>query len=354
MNFTHQIIEWYEINKRELPWRNTDDPYKVWLSEIILQQTRVNQGLEYYRRFIELFPTIKDLAETTEKEVLNAWQGLGYYSRARNLYKTARHIHFNLNGAFPQTYSEIKELYGVGDYTAAAVSSIVFHEAHAVVDGNVYRVLSRFFGIATPIDSSNGKREFTTLANSILDKGKPGIFNQAIMEFGAMQCKPQNPNCSVCPVNSACVAYDENRVTAYPVKSKRIKQRNRYFNFLMIRDNGKIYIRKRTGKDIWKNLYEPPLIESINCLDFAELIKTAEWKRMFRGLSYSAQKNPIAFGHTLTHQQIHAQFWLLKVKGPINSTATNNCFGIKEIDIDNYPIHRLFEKYLERNPSIHV
>ena len=354
MNFTRQIIEWYEINKRELPWRNTDDPYKIWLSEIILQQTRVNQGLAYYLRFIELFPTIKDLAEATEKQVLKVWQGLGYYSRARNLHKTARHIHFNLNGIFPRTFASIKELYGVGDYTAAAISSIVFHEANAVVDGNVYRLLSRFFGISTPIDSSIGKREFAALANSIIDERRPGVFNQAMMEFGAIQCKPQNPNCSVCPVMSACVAHSENRISKYPVKSKRVKQRNRFFNFLIVRNNEGLYIRKRTDKVIWKNLYEPPMIESNISLSFAQLIKTDEWKRIFKDVAFSTKGLSFALNHALTHQQIHAQFWLIKVNGAIDPTSINNCFRIKEGVIDDYPIHRLFAKYLERNLHVQV
>ncbi|HIA12148.1 MAG TPA: A/G-specific adenine glycosylase [Flavobacteriales bacterium] len=348
MNFTQQIINWYEANKRDLPWRHTDDPYKIWLSEIILQQTRVNQGTAYYLRFVELFPTIKHLAEATEKQVLKVWQGLGYYSRARNLHKTAHHIHFHLNGVFPQTFESIRELFGVGDYTAAAISSIVYHEAHAVVDGNVYRLLSRYFGVDAAIDTSIGKRKFASLANSIIDVNRPGVFNQAMMEFGAIQCKPQNPDCSICPVMSACVGYRENRVSEYPVKSKTVNQRNRFFNFLVIHGSDGMYIRKRTDKDIWKNLYEPPMIESDNAIDFSELIKTVEWKRFFNGVEYVADENPLLLNHALTHQQIQAQFWSIQVKGVINPASLNNCFTVSEIVIDDYPIHRLFEKFLEK------
>ena len=354
MNFSDQIIEWYELNKRDLPWRNTDDPYKIWLSEIILQQTRVNQGLAYYLKFVQLFPTIKGLAEATEAEVLRAWQGLGYYSRARNLHKTARHIHYNLEGVFPHTFLDIKELYGIGDYTAAAISSIVFQEPNAVVDGNVYRLLSRFFGIATPIDGTHGKKEFAALANSLLDRERPGVFNQAVMEFGAIQCKPQSPDCSICPLMNACIAFRENKISEYPVKSKKVKQRNRFFNFLIIRSGEGLYIKKRTGKDIWKNLYEPPMIESNNSLTFTDLIKTTEWKRIFKGVALSADENPLLLHHTLTHQQIHAQFWSIKVESAINPTLLNNCFSVNEIEIDGYPIHRLFDKYLEKYLPVQV
>ena len=354
MNFSDQIIEWYESNKRDLPWRKTDDPYKIWLSEIILQQTRVNQGLSYYLKFIELFPSIKHLAEATEKEVLNAWQGLGYYSRARNIHKTARHVCFKFDGHFPTTYSTIRELYGIGDYTAAAISSIVYDEPRAVVDGNVFRLLSRFFGVATPIDSTIGKREFTELANSIIDKKRPGIFNQAMMEFGALQCKPQNPDCSSCPLEIACTARNENRIAEYPVKSKKVKQRKRFFNFLIIHHGVNTYIRKRTEKDIWKNLYEPPAIESDKCLNFTQLEKTTEWNQLFNDIPYSADEIPLVLNHTLTHQKIHAQFWSIKVKRAINPTRLNKCFSISEMAIDDYPIHRLFDKYLEQNLHLQV
>src|ERR1035437_3971325 len=231
----HKILTlWYQQNKRDLPWRMNNDPYSVWVSEIILQQTRIDQGTAYYLRFIRRFPDIESLANSSEEEVLKMWQGLGYYSRARNMHHAARQIMTEFNGRFPDSYNIIRTLKGVGDYTAAAIASISFGSENVVIDGNVYRVLSRIFGIATPIDTTNGKKEFSILAHSLLDKQNPGIFNEALMEFGALQCVPRNPLCIQCPFQDRCVALKNNQIDQFPVKSKQPKQKNRYFNYLFI------------------------------------------------------------------------------------------------------------------------
>jgi len=262
MDLSQILLDWYRNNQRDLPWRRTNDPYAIWLSEVILQQTRVEQGMPYWLRFIEDFPTVTDLANADEREVLRLWQGLGYYSRARNLHAAAKIVRDEYNGNFPNQYEQIRALKGIGDYTAAAISSFAFNLPHAVVDGNVYRFLSRIFAINTPIDSTNGKKEFFVLANELLDKSNPGTFNQSLMEFGAMQCKPSNPDCSVCPFNQYCQSFATNTVSEYPVKAKKTKTRNRYFDFIILSDEKNTLLQKREEKDIWQGLYQFPVIES--------------------------------------------------------------------------------------------
>ena len=273
MDFTQKIINWYLVNKRDLPWRNTKDPYHIWISEIILQQTRVEQGRPYYEKYVTQYPNIVDLANAPEDAVMKLWQGLGYYSRARNMHATAKMVKELHKGIFPDTYQEILQLKGIGEYTAAAISSFSYNLPHAVVDGNVYRVLSRFFGIDTPIDSTIGKKKFQETATAILDTNNPGLHNQAMMEFGAMLCKPQNPLCAECPVNTACYALQHKCVDALPVKSKRVKPRDRHFNYLYITYQDGFFIRKRTGKDIWTDLYDFPLIESEQGINVDTLLK---------------------------------------------------------------------------------
>jgi A/G-specific adenine glycosylase len=263
MKFSNQLIYWYLQNDRDLPWRKSKNPYFIWLSEIMLQQTRVNQGLAYYITFTKEFPTVFDLANASESKVLKLWQGLGYYSRARNLHFSAKYIANELNGEFPSTYDEIKKLKGVGDYTASAISSICFNKAEAVVDGNVYRVLARYFGIKTAINSSAGIKEFKKLAQTLIDPTQPGTHNQAIMDFGALQCKPQNPLCETCPFNSSCIALANKTIKELPLKEKKIKVRKRYFNFLVfISDNHQTVLSERKGKGIWQGLYQFPLVET--------------------------------------------------------------------------------------------
>ena len=263
VDFSLQIIKWYLVNKRDLPWRMTKDPYHIWISEIILQQTRVDQGLPYYFRFSEKFPNVASLANADEEEVLKLWQGLGYYSRARNLHDTAKYIAYELDGVFPEDYDSLIKLKGVGDYTASAIASICYDAQTAVVDGNVYRVLSRYFGIHIPINSSIGIKYFKELAQSLLPRNNVGNYNQAIMDFGSSQCKPNNPDCLTCPLNNGCMALNKSQVKTLPVKDKKIKIKKKFFNFLVfLSEEGETILEKRTSDGIWKNMYQFPLIES--------------------------------------------------------------------------------------------
>ncbi|WP_411893195.1 A/G-specific adenine glycosylase [Winogradskyella sp. A2] len=315
MNFKKQLTSWYSSHKRDLPWRATKNPYNIWLSEIILQQTQVKQGLPYYLSFVKEFPTVFDLANASEEQVLKLWQGLGYYSRARNLHTTAKHIAFNLNGVFPDNYKDLKTLKGVGDYTASAIASISYNEATAVVDGNVYRVLSRFFGLDTPINSTKGIKEFKELASTLIDKKQPGNYNQAIMEFGARQCRPKSPDCTSCPIVNSCYANQNKLVDQLPVKLKKTKVTTKYFNFLVCIDKKKnILLEKRTGKGIWQNLYQFPLIESNRSLSADEfnqlnLKNTVIENSNFDHSLYNATDKI----HKLSHQHLYTKFWIIEI-----------------------------------------
>ncbi|WP_179349315.1 A/G-specific adenine glycosylase [Winogradskyella pacifica] len=315
MDFNHKLINWYSDKKRDLPWRETSNPYYIWLSEIILQQTQVKQGLPYYNAFITQYPTIFDLANASETSILKLWQGLGYYSRARNLHFTAKHIVNELNGKFPDTYNDLLKLKGVGDYTASAIASIAFNEVAAVVDGNVYRVLSRYFGIETPINSTLGIKEFKSLASTLIDRHQPATYNQAIMEFGAIQCKPKNPDCSVCPFQDSCVALQNQMVDVLPVKLKKTKVTVKYFNFLVFMDpNKKTLFEKRTKKGIWQHLYQFPLIESEKSLTPEEfhLLNFEDYVLKQETLDYSLY-NETDIVHKLSHQHLHTKFWIIDV-----------------------------------------
>ncbi len=270
--FIHQIYSWFSFHKRELPWRSTRDPYKIWLSEIILQQTRILQGIDYYQRFIEKFPTIFDLANASEDEVLKLWQGLGYYSRARNLHYTAQFIVNNFNGRFPTDYKTILSLKGIGHYTAAAISSIAFDQPYPAVDGNIYRLISRYFGIKSPVDTEKGKKEVIEIAKELMPKKNAGFHNQALMEFGALQCIPKSPNCKICPLYDSCYAVKHNLQNELPLKTKKTKQRTRYFYYYLIEYKNSIYFEKRETNDIWKNLYQLPLLESVEELSESEIL----------------------------------------------------------------------------------
>lgn len=338
MGFSKSLIIWYNKNKRDLPFRKTKDPYRIWLSEIILQQTRVSQGLPYYERFVTLFPTIHHLAKAKEDVVMKAWQGLGYYSRARNLHHTAKFINKELNGKFPNEFEEIKKLKGIGDYTAGAIASLAFNKPHVVVDGNVFRVLSRYFGIKTPIDSTEGKKAFTRKAQELLDKKNPGTFNQAVMEFGALQCVPQNPVCGRCILKKSCNAFRENLVDVLPVKSQKTKVRTRYFNYFVFREKGKILLRKRTGNDIWKNLYDFPMIETQKPATKKELEKLA---------STSVIPTTISYKHVLSHQLIWARFWKIKEAKNQKSIINENYLYVNENQLNKYAFPRLIERYFE-------
>ena len=339
MDFSKVLINWYLKNNRELPWRKTKNPYHIWLSEIMLQQTRVAQGLPYYLKFTEAFPTVFDLANADESYVLKLWQGLGYYSRARNLHFTAKYIAEELNGVFPNTYKGLLKLKGVGDYTASAIASICYNEPTAVVDGNVYRVLSRYYGIDTPINSTKGIKDFKELAQQIIDKENIGTYNQAIMDFGAIQCKPKSPNCGECPLSDSCIALAKNRVDELPVKEKKLKIKKRYFNYLVVDNNGETILNKRKGKGIWEGLYEFPLIETNKSIDVEDLVNTAEFNELFNEEVKIQLFNTKDVVHKLSHQHLFTKFWIVTTK---NLEAEL----IKWKNIVEYPVPVLINNFL--------
>ncbi len=347
MLFSKRLIYWYLQNKRDLPWRKTSNPYYIWISEIILQQTRVDQGLEYYKKFIITFPTIYDLAKANEETVLKLWQGLGYYSRARNLLFSAKHIVTQLNGKFPNTHKDLLKLKGVGDYTASAIASICFNEPTAVVDGNVYRVLARYFGIKTPINSTKGIKDFKQLAQELIDIKKPATFNQAIMEFGALQCKPKNPDCINCPLNTSCVALQKKLVKTLPIKDKKIAIKKRYFNYLVILSLKKqIALKQRKQNDIWKGLYEFPLIETLKEIDLKHLLKTDDYNQIINHNEVVISLyNTNSIVHKLSHQHIYCKFWILYTKQEIANS-------IPLSSLDKHPVPILIQNFIEKNPHI--
>tara|TARA_R110001592_G_scaffold190063_1_gene435706 strand:+ start:58 stop:1104 length:1047 start_codon:yes stop_codon:yes gene_type:complete len=345
MKFSNTLIYWQLQNNRELPWRKTKNPYFIWLSEIMLQQTRVAQGMSYYLKFTAHFPSVFDLAKADESTVLKMWQGLGYYSRARNLHFTAKQIANELNGEFPSTYKEIIKLKGIGDYTASAIASICFDEPTAVVDGNVYRVLSRYFGIKTAINSSAGIKEFKILAQTLLDESKPGTYNQALMDFGALHCKPQNPLCETCPFADSCVALEKNLTKELPVKDKKVKVRNRYFNFLVIKtNNNKTILSERKGKGIWQGLYQFPLIESETNIDKDEIVSSEKFINLFPDETTISLFNKKEIIHKLSHQHLHTQFWVVE-------TVSLSKAKINWKDIKKFPVPVLIANFIEEFES---
>ncbi|OKS89421.1 A/G-specific adenine glycosylase [Mucilaginibacter polytrichastri] len=307
MNFSDEITNWYNANKRDLPWRNTTDAYTIWLSEIILQQTRVEQGMPYFYRFLERYPNVAAFAAAHEDDILKLWQGLGYYSRGRNMLSTARLVNEQYKGTFPTRYNELIKLKGIGEYTAAAIASFAANEAKAVVDGNVYRVLARYFGISEPINSTKGKKLFQETANSILNMEHAGIHNQAMMELGAIICKPKNPACGICPVNTGCYAFLNNAATQLPVKLKTVKVRERYLNYFLITDGDKILMKKRGMGDIWANMYDMPLIETSEMLTPHEVLQLSEAIEYF-GTDAEILEVSGPVKHMLTHQRLKVNF----------------------------------------------
>lgn len=333
-----------------MPWKGEKDPYKIWLSEIILQQTRVEQGLAYYEKFIARFPTIKHLAAAPDTTVFKLWEGLGYYSRCRNLLATARHIANDLNGVFPNTYEDIKALKGIGPYTASAISSFAYNLPHAVVDGNVFRVLSRVFGIETPIDSTQGKKLFTQLADELLDKKKPGLYNQAIMDFGAVVCKPALPLCPSCVFNKDCFAFLEKKVNELPVKEKKINIKKRWFYYLVIEHKGKIAIRQRTGKDIWNQLYEFPVIETTAEQETADLIARAEQGEWINEGKYSLSFVSPLFKQQLSHQLIAGRF--IAIKSDKAGKLPEGSVWVSKKEMTEYPFPKFINQFLEKRDVI--
>jgi len=343
LNWTKNLLNWYKENKRTFLWRTTKDPYKIWLSEIILQQTRTVQGSPYYEKFIAAFPTVSELAHAREEEVLKLWQGLGYYSRARNLHATAKFIYKEHKGFFPTNFDGLLSLKGVGDYTASAIASICYSQPHAVVDGNVYRFLSRFFGIDTPINSSGAHRIFKQKAQMLMDRTQPGAFNQAMMDFGSLQCTPKQPKCLSCPFVSKCIAFNQNKVGVLPVKRGKVKVTERYLNYIILNDpKGNTLMEQRLGKGIWQNLFQFPLVETSekgsnsililekfqeNYLSIADLKEVKLWN-----------KTPVV--HKLSHQKLHIQFWTGNYP-----KLLKNGLGIKEIK--KLPVPIVLQNFIE-------
>jgi len=333
--FCKNLILWYLQNKREMPWRQTKDPYKIWLSEIILQQTRVKQGTPYYLAFINAYPTVHELASAQEDEVLKLWQGLGYYSRARNLHFTAKYISEHLGGVFPDTYEGLIKLKGIGDYTASAIASICFQRATAVVDGNVYRVLSRVFNISDPINSTSGIKKFKALAQSLVPSKDVGTYNQAIMEFGSLQCVPKNPKCYICVLNSKCEAYAKNTITERPVKLSKLKIKKRYFNYLVYVDRNNATSLERRTSGIWKNLYQFPLLETSNIISGDYLKKENDFLEENQLLKY----NDLPIVHKLSHQHIFTTFWIINIETELPNSVLPS-------DIKKFAVPVLLEKFI--------
>ncbi|WP_298310983.1 A/G-specific adenine glycosylase [uncultured Aquimarina sp.] len=347
MIFSKKLISWYLENKRSMPWRETTDPYRIWLSEIILQQTRVAQGLPYYLSFTDQYPTVFDLANAEEEQVLKLWQGLGYYSRARNLHTTAKYIANDLNGVFPSTYKDLLKLKGVGDYTASAIASICYNEVVPVVDGNVYRVLARYFNIDTPTNSTQGIKEFKKIAVEFIDSEQPATYNQAIMEFGALQCKPQSPYCIVCPLNESCESLKKGTVASLPVKLKKLKVKKRYFNYLIFSiKNQQTIIKQRIGKGIWQNLYEFPLIESDNDVDLTYIKDHDIFKNLMNAKSYDITLYKDEFKiHKLSHQHLYTRFYIVKMD---EKPEMNGELDLVEIEkIREYPVPILLGNFID-------
>jgi A/G-specific adenine glycosylase len=352
MTFTKAILDWYGNNSRDLPWRKTKDPYQIWISEVILQQTRIAQGLEYYYRFIERFPSIGELAKADEVAVLKTWQGLGYYSRARNLHAAAKEIIENYNGIFPDSYEKLLKLKGIGEYTAAAIASIAYNHPCPVVDGNVLRFFSRYFGIHIPIDTNAGKKKIHEKMLLLIDKKHPGMFNQAIMEFGALQCKPGKPDCGICTFKNRCLAFLEGYVERLPVKSKPKKQKIRYFNYLVIlwekEQGGKfLFLRKREKKDVWKNLYDFPMIETFEEISEEKLFSSSDWRNINGEGQFRVTNQTHQYKHILTHQVIFARFYIIQLVYKLNHDLPYLLVPLEEIK--NYPVPRLIEEFLNEN-----
>lgn len=337
------LLDWYAREGRDLPWRRTRDPYRIWLSEVILQQTRVAQGTAYYERFTERFPDVAALAAASEDEVLKLWQGLGYYSRARNLHAAARQIVDRFGGVFPATFDEVRSLSGVGEYTAAAICSAAYDTPCAVVDGNVYRVLARLFDLDTPIDTSAGKRDFARLAQLQLDTARPGLYNQAIMDFGALRCTPAAPRCEGCPLAGQCLSLAAGTVAQRPVKQGRTKVRERWFNYLHVSAGDRTLLRRREGRDIWQGLYEFPMIETEGPADFTELVRWKEFADLLGDTSWHLVRSVALAKHQLSHQTLHAVVHRIETSALTPYAAA---MAVPTAALGDYAVPRLLDRYL--------
>lgn len=346
INISKSLIEWYSHYKRDLPWRDTKNPYNIWVSETILQQTRVNQGLAYYLNFIDKYPDIKSLASSNIDDLLKIWQGLGYYSRARNMHYTAQYIVSNYNGEFPDNYHELIKLKGIGDYTASAIASISFNQLTPVLDGNVFRVVARLFGISESTQSIAGKKQFKKILHELIYNQDPGLFNQSIMEFGALQCIPKNPDCKNCILNKICFAYNKNMVDFLPLKKQKLEQKIRYFNYIYIIYNNYTFIEQRTKNDIWKLLYQFPLIETKKEISLDELIRNSEWAHLFENLNPEIDINYFEKKHILSHQILLTRIYKIKINS-LNKVLNKMYIKIPISDLSNYGIPALLEKYLK-------
>jgi A/G-specific adenine glycosylase len=344
--FLNTLLAWNETdNKREMPWKGEKDPYKIWISEIILQQTRVQQGLAYYNTFIKNFPDVKSLATASEQQVYKLWEGLGYYSRCRNLIASAKFINEKLAGKFPEKYEDILSLKGIGGYTASAIASFAFNQPYAVVDGNVLRILSRFFGIQLPIDSAEGKKVYNTLARGLIDKKDPAKYNQAIMDFGAIVCKPALPLCNQCPFRIHCIALKKDLINVLPIKEKSIAKKERFFNYLIIENKNKFYVRKRTGKDIWQNLFEFVLIETEKLQTEKDFVSSKAFTSFLPRESYSITKISKNLKQQLTHQTIHGRFIHIQLQSAVSLLKKYCLVTQKELDLLPFP--KFINSYLQ-------
>jgi A/G-specific adenine glycosylase len=343
MDFSDIICRWYVLNKRDLPWRHTTDPYVIWLSEIILQQTRVEQGMPYFNRFLAAYPTVSDFASASETEVLNLWQGLGYYSRGRNMLYTAREVQDVYGGVFPSDYTTLLTLKGIGEYTAAAISSFSANAPQAVLDGNVFRVLSRYFGLEIPINSPLGKKEFSRLAQDLIAGQAPAVYNQAIMEFGALQCKPKSPDCQTCPLQSNCHAFRHNLVNQLPVKLRAADKRIRHLNYFLCTDGDRLLVKRRTQSDIWQHLYDFPMLERTEeaVLDDPDFIETVQ-----KQFGNTVVITPLTkMKHLLTHQIIYVQFFALD-NYIINFNSNADCKWVSRVELDTLPQPKVISNFL--------
>ncbi|MFY7890463.1 MAG: A/G-specific adenine glycosylase [Spirosomataceae bacterium] len=345
--FAEKLINWYKSNLRDLPWRHTKNPYYIWLSEVILQQTRVAQGLPYYKAFVEAFPTVQDLAQADEQEVLRLWQGLGYYSRARNLHTTAKMVVENYGGSFPNTYQELLNLKGIGTYTAAAIASFAFGEKVAVLDGNVYRVLARVFGEETDISSSNAKKVFTELATSLLPEQQTDTYNQAIMEFGALYCTPASPQCMFCTFQIECMANATGKQAVLPIKTKKTKVTERFFHYLVFQKGEKIAMKQRKPKDVWEGMYDFYLIEDKQELDWEVLVEQDTFLSQQKN-ELTILKETTSYKHILSHQRIFTKFYHLELSTRINIFPEDLVFYSLN-EVDDLPKSTLVNNFLKEH-----